>query len=305
VENEYCAKHRRVPDNTRETVPSSNLIPSATASRSSQSFFDPYDLSSYDEEYLTPKNVPETTPGCSDRAPRLLTAARLYVNSPPDAPKNWGQINPNLNDYHSGPMEISSTFWIRDITDWWRQQEETQSRYADLSNVGRDIFSIIPHGVRVEASFSLGREVIGWRQLKTTGETLRKKVVTRQLARANNWILAGTDRELDTPHTENDSEMKKEAEERKLHRMAKVHDFLEMWQGSQNLRATQMESRAQNKQMTAVGYILDTEDSVKASWSLFQHDGAAAFKLSERSPLPPALSAKDLPGGRTQILNVR
>ena len=31
----------------------------------------------------------------------------------------------------------------------------------------------------------------------------------------------------------------------------------------------------------------------------------APFKLSERSPLPPALSAKDLPGGRTQILNVR
>jgi len=57
--------------------------------------------------------------------------------------------------------------------------------------------------------------------------------------------------------------------------------------------------------MTAVGYILDTEEIVKASWSLFQHDGAATFKLSERSPLPPALSAKDLPGGRTQILNVR
>jgi hypothetical protein len=106
-------------------------------------------------------------------------------------------------------------------------------------------------------------------------------------------------------NTENDSEMKKEAEERKLHRMAKVHDFLEMWQGSQNLRATQKESRAQNKQMTAVGYISDTEEIVKSSWSLFQHNGAAAFKLSERSPLPPALSAKDLPGGRTQILNVR
>jgi len=157
----------------------------------------------------------------------------------------------------------------------------------------------------VETSFSLGRDVIGWRQSKTTGETLREKVVVRQFARANNGILAGTDRELDTPHTENDSEMKKEAAERKLHRMAKVHYFLEMWQGSQNLRATQQESRAQNKQMTAIGYISDTEESIKACWSLFQHDGAAAFKLSERSPLPPALSAKDLPGGRTQILNVR
>jgi len=117
--------------------------------------------------------------------------------------------------------------------------------------------------------------------------------------------LAGTDPELDTMNTENDSEMNKEAEERILHRMAKFHDFLEMWQGSQNLRATQKESRSQNKQMTAVGYISDTEAIVKSSWSLFQHDGAAAFKLSERSPLPPAFSAKDLPGGRTRILNVR
>jgi len=99
--------------------------------------------------------------------------------------------------------------------------------------------------------------------------------------------------------------MKKEAEERKLHRMAKVHNFLEMWQGSQNLCATQKESGTQNKQMTAVGYMLDTEEIIKASWSLFQHDGAAAFTLSERSPLPPAVSAKDIPGERTQISNVR
>jgi hypothetical protein len=83
--------------------------------------------------------------------------------------------------------------------------------------------------------------------------------------------------------------------------MAKVHDFVEMWQGSQNLHATQKESCSQNKQMTAIGYILDTEEIVEVSWSLFEHEGAAVFKLSERSPLPPALSAKDLPGGRTQI----
>ena len=78
-----------------------------------------------------------------------------------------------------------------------------------------------------------------------------------------------------------------------------------MWQSCENLRATEKESRTQNKQITDVGYISDTEEIDKASWSLFQHDGAAAFKLSERSPLPAALSAKDLPGGRTQIVNVR
>jgi len=113
--------------------------------------------------------------------------------------------------------------------------------------------------------------------------------------------LTGTDPELDTANTESHSEMKKEAEERKLHRMAKVHEFLEMWQGSQNLPAIQKESRAQNKQKTAVGYISDTEEIVKASWSLFHHNGAAAFKLSQRYPLPPPVSAKDHPGGQTQI----
>jgi hypothetical protein len=83
--------------------------------------------------------------------------------------------------------------------------------YADLSNVVRDIFSIIPHGVGVEASFSLGRDVIGWRQSKTTGETFREKLVVRQFARANHGIVAGADPELDTMNTEHDSEMKKQA----------------------------------------------------------------------------------------------
>jgi len=136
------------------------------------------------------------TPAQSDHAAALLIAPTLSLSSPPEAPKNWGQINSNLNQYHSDPMEISSTFWIPDITDWWRQQEETHSKYVDLSNVAQDLFSIIPHGVGVEASLSLGRGVIGWRLSKPSGETLREKVVVRQFARANNRILAGRGRRI-------------------------------------------------------------------------------------------------------------
>jgi len=117
-------------------------------------------------------------------------------------------------------------------------------------------------------------------------------------------MLAGNDPALDMTNTENNLEMKKEGEERQLSRMAKVHDLLEMRQGSQDLHATQNECHTQNQQITALGYIPDTEEIVEASWSLFQHDGAAAFKLSEKSPLPPGLTAKDLPRGRNQILNV-
>ena len=54
--------------------------------------------------------------------------------------------------------------------------------------------------------------------------------------------------------------------------------------------------------MITVGYIWNTEEIFKASWSLFQHDGAAAFKLSEWSPLPPPLCVKNLAEGRTQWL---
>jgi hypothetical protein len=57
--------------------------------------------------------------------------------------------------------------------------------------------------------------------------------------------------------------------------------------------------------MTVVGYISDLEGIFKVFWSLFQHDGVAAFKLSESSPLPPAVSANDLPGGRIHLLCVR
>jgi len=109
--------------------------------------------------------------------------------------------------------------------------------------------------------------------------------------------LAGDDLALDTTNTEHDLKMKREAEERKLHRMAEVHNLLEMWQGSQNQHATQKESLTQNMQMTAVGYISDAEQIVKESWSNFQQNGAAAFESSARSPVPPALSAKDLAGG--------
>jgi hypothetical protein len=58
-------------------------------------------------------------------------------------------------------------------------------------------------------------------------------------------------------------------------------------------------------QMTAVGYILDVEEIIKAHWSLVQHEAAAAFQLSKSSPLPPALSPKFIPGGQTQKFNVR
>lgn len=83
VQDEYCGKHRCLPIAQPKSVPTHNLFSSAIASRSGQSSYNLYDLSSNDEEYQIPENVAETTPRQSNRAAHLRTAARLYLISPP------------------------------------------------------------------------------------------------------------------------------------------------------------------------------------------------------------------------------
>jgi hypothetical protein len=200
-------------------------------------------------------------------------------------------------------MEIGGTFWLLDITDWWHQQEEMHSTYANRLNVPPDIFLTIAHVVRNEVSLSLGRDSIGWTQSTTTGKTLQEVLLVGWCAGANHGILVGNYIALDTMQSGNSLELQKQAEERKFHIMANVHYFLEMWQSSQNQCATQKKSRTKHKQMTAIVYISDTEAIITLSWSNFQHDGVAALLLSETSPMPPALSAKDHHGGQAQVLN--
>ena len=98
VQNEYCAKHRWMSIIIPENVLGINLFPSAKASGFGQLSFDWYDLSSDDEEHLTPDYVAEMTPRRSDGAARLLTAPRLDSYPPPEEPKNWAQDHPNLPD---------------------------------------------------------------------------------------------------------------------------------------------------------------------------------------------------------------
>jgi len=88
VENEYCPNHRCVPVNQPETIPSSYLVPSTLASESGESSIDPYRLSCDNNEYLPPHNLVIMTPGQSNCAAHLLTAARPHLHSPPEAPKN-------------------------------------------------------------------------------------------------------------------------------------------------------------------------------------------------------------------------
>jgi len=119
------------------------------------------------------------------------------------------------------------------------------SKYADLSNVVSDIITILTCGVEVEASISLVRDFIGWEQSQITGEIFQERVVVRQCTRAKNGILVGNCVAFDLAETDNDFQLKNEVEIKKFHRMAKVHDFLEMCQGIQNQWATQKDFRTE------------------------------------------------------------
>jgi hypothetical protein len=117
VEHEYCTRNQITTDKTLKIVPNHNPFSTIPASGPGQSTYDPYDWSS-DDEYFTSAQMTECTSGCSDCAERLLTATTLYFNSPTEVSKNWGQIDPNNNDYYTDPTEFSREFWIPNVTDW-------------------------------------------------------------------------------------------------------------------------------------------------------------------------------------------
>jgi hypothetical protein len=301
IDSTYCSNLNTAAVNKKENVNHDPFGPPVASTASGPgSLSDPLDLSSDDEMYYA--SQPAQTPGRLSHALRLSTAARRYLDEPFVRPHQAGQVNPRLDDHLADPLASTDAFWYPDVLLWWKEQLDLHTEYAILAQVARDVFSVMPHGVGVEASFSLGRDVIGWRQGKTSGTTLRDKVVVRQYARASSGVLAGSSTAPDIPE-EIDTALKQEKEDQKLHRMAKVHDFLEVWVASRKLRDGQKESRRQNPQMTAAGYISDTEEQEGADWSDFEDDGESALHAS-KSTTPTVLSADKLLDGEPKVLRV-
>jgi hypothetical protein len=66
----------------------------------------------------------------------------------------------NPIDYQTDLMVSSCEHCIPDITDWWHQEEERGSKYADVSNVAHNLFSITPGGVEMGVTVSVGPYII-------------------------------------------------------------------------------------------------------------------------------------------------
>ena len=126
---------------------------------------------------------PPVTPARALQQDRLMEVARKYINSANADPATLGQHPPKTDDLKSDdPQEMTAAFWKPDVAAYWQAQENSLSEFAPLARMARDVFLVIPHSVGVEASFSLGRDIMGWRQCRTAGDTLQKKVVVRQFA---------------------------------------------------------------------------------------------------------------------------
>ena len=102
-----------------------------------------------------------------------MEVACKYINSVNADPLALGQHPPKTDDLKSeNPQQLTAAIWKPDVAAYCREQEVSCMEYAPLARMACDVFSVIPHGVGVEASFSLGRDVLGWRQCRTSGDTL-------------------------------------------------------------------------------------------------------------------------------------
>lgn len=94
-------------------------------------------------------------------------------------------MNPKIDEYNSNTITISYTLWLPDITDWWHQQEKTDSINAALSDMARDIFCIILNGLGVKAIFHLGPDVNGRAESNPTRVMIQENDVVRRFDKAN------------------------------------------------------------------------------------------------------------------------
>ena len=229
---------------------------------------------------------PGITPARASRQERMKDVARSYLSTLPVDIASIDQRRPNIDDLKSeDPDEMTAGFWKPDVAAYWLQQEENFGEYAVLARMARDIFSVIPHGVGVESSFSLGRDLIGWRQSSTNGETLRRKVIVRQYARSNPGLLP----RVNDHHRDAAGIEKKEQkeEDRKLMKLAGIRDHVNFKRCRKDRRRAK---ESLTKKNSLFGYISDTAEMEPAGWELFDDRGKNAFLVHGK---PPALKPNE------------
>jgi len=241
-----------------------------------------YGLDSSDEEEDDGNEDHRThsTPRTASRKSLLMQQARQYLANGRANIQSWQHDYPLGEEQMSNdPEEMTASFWYPDVAGWWLKQETTMGEYRDLAKMARDIFSVMPHGVGVEASFSLGRDIISWRQSRTKGSTLQQKVVVRQWARSNDGLLP--EEAIQSAGSDVNNEEKQKQEDQKLNQLASVRDFLVFKEQSENLRSMQKKLKGKDVTISGLGYISDVDEDNgdhDGPLTALDHDGNMAFE---------------------------
>jgi hypothetical protein len=157
-----------------------------------------------------------------------------------------------------------------------------------------DVFSLIPHGVGIEVSFSLGRDMMSWHQTTMTSQTRTKCIIMRQFYCFNNEMLAMYDKLLDIQPVPTEEKAKLKT----LANMADFRHFEESRAKRNEVRCQLWDSATGNDDP---GFISDRMEAQVKTWGHFKHDGEWSFKaksdLEREIALQPSQSTKR-PSGR-------
>jgi hypothetical protein len=133
---------------------------------------------------------------------KAIGYARAYISSAPVSRHNL-----NRGGRYTGVSEKEQKAGIAciDFLEYWRV-EGVNNAAKPLVRMVRDVFSVIPHSVGVEGSFSLGRQAVSWRQHQMKADTLHWMIIVRQ------WRESEIPRHKSKVDTEADKEEKLEKE---------------------------------------------------------------------------------------------
>ena len=290
-----CAPQARKEDSDSGETKTDAMYDSSSTSRSASPDVAYFSKSSDDftHEPDTPA-CPPITPARALQQDRLMEVASKYINSVNADPAALGQHPPKTDDLKSDNLlELTAAFWKTDVAAYWRMQEDSCTEYAPLARMARDIFSVIPHGVGVEASLSLGRDVVGWRQCRTSGDTLQKKVIVRQFARSNPGIVAGAGASLENDAAAGQNEQKEE--DKKLLQLAGIAGHIHFRRVRKERKKAKQQWTNKESEFT---YISDTEEISGSGWGAFKDCGTEVFH-EENGPPPTKKSGDTIKVVRT------
>ena len=145
-----------------------------------------------------------------------------------------------------------------------------------VEQMARDIFSCVPHGVGVESSFSIARNVISWKQSRMTANTLKSNMIVRQhLLKKNTYTYRG-DRHSDPNHDQNPKIVMK-----RLNKLLCFTDY-QHFAACADAQAT---SRLPHEENPGIGFISgDEKEKDKKSWEAFEDDGTKYATLPVKAP---------------------